>query len=222
MKKILYLVVLVAISLLFVQCELSNRRDKHEYVDLGLPSGLQWATCNIGAETPEEYGDYFAWGEVKPKEIYNWSGYKHGTDSKQLTKYCSKNSYGKNGFVDRNKVLVPMDDAAIVNWSEEWRMPTFDDIDELCNECEWEWTTRNGVNGCIVTGPNGNSIFLPAAGYKEEGELLNAGERGSYWASSLNDILPSAAFYIDFRSGGEVLGRSCKRHFGYTIRPVRK
>jgi hypothetical protein len=134
---------------------------EHEYVDLGL--SVKWATCNVGATKPEEYGDYFAWGETTPKDAYDWSTYKwcNGGPSTQ-TKYCTNSSYGT---VDNKTTLDLSDDAACANWGGSWRMPTRAEQDELRNNCTWTWTTQNGVNGYKVTGTNGNSIFLPAAGY---------------------------------------------------------
>ena len=130
----------------------------YEYVDLGLPSGLKWATCNVGAEKPEDFGDYFAWGETTPKKQYDWRTYKYckGTD-RTLTKYSDCN----NGFIDKT-VLDSESDAATVNWGGLWRMPTDVELTELREQCTWTWTIQNGVNGYNVTGPNGNSIFLPA------------------------------------------------------------
>jgi hypothetical protein len=130
-----------------------------------LPSGTLWATCNIGANSPEEYGDYFAWGETAPKDDYNWSNYKwcNGTLNK-LTKYSTRSSYGYKGFVDNKTVLDPEDDAAYVNWGSSWRMPTTEQMQELIDNCSSVWTTQNGVNGRLFTGPNGNTMFLPATG----------------------------------------------------------
>ncbi len=189
----------------------------HEYVDLGL--SVKWATCNVGATTPEEYGDYFAWGEVEPKEYYDWSTYKYGTDYNQLTKYCTKSSYGKDGFTDNKTVLDPEDDAATANWGGAWRMPTKAEQDELRNNCTWTWTTQNGVNGYKVTGPNGNSIFLPAAGYVYEGTFLIAGSLGDYWSSSLNTGTPDYAYYVDFGSVYVGWDRD-DRYNGLSVRPV--
>ncbi len=130
----------------------------YEYVDLGLPSGLLWATCNVGATKPEEYGDYFAWGETEPKEDYSEVTYRWcNGSSTQLTKYCYDRLYG---FVDNKRTLEPIDDAATANWGGVWRMPTQAEQVELGTECTWIWTTLNGVEGCKVFGPNGNSIFL--------------------------------------------------------------
>ena len=122
--------------------------DEHEYVDLGLPSGTLWATCNVGANSPEEYGDYFAWGETKTKSTYDWGTYKYcNGSSTTLTKYCTLSSYG---IVENKTELELLDDAAYVNWGEEWRMPSVDQLDELHTQCEWIWSSRNGINGYMV------------------------------------------------------------------------
>ena len=189
----------------------------HKYVDLGLPSGLKWATCNVGATKPEEYGDYFAWGETEPKEEYSWFKYKYG-DFNQLTKYCDDSYYGK-GFMDNKTVLEPEDDAATVNWGGNWRMPTYKEMGELIEKCTWDWITQNGVRGYKVVGPNGNSIFLPAAGYMREGTLINAGSRGYYWSSSLDAGSPDGAYYVIFGSDDVGWGY-CGRYFGFIVRPV--
>jgi hypothetical protein len=197
--------------------ETSGMENGHEWVDLGL--SVKWATCNVGAMQPEEYGGYFAWGEVEPKTTYDWSTYKYGTNYDQLTKYCSNSSYGKDGFVDNKTELDPEDDAATANWGGAWRMPTYAEQYELLNNCTWDWTTQNGVNGYKVTGPNGNSIFLPAAGYVLEGALYSAGSHGLYWSSSLFTGYPSDAYGVDFYSD-DVDGRYSNRYYGLTVRPV--
>ena len=195
---------------------ISGYENDHAYVDLGL--SVKWATCKVGATTREEYGDYFAWGEVEPKEYYDWSTYKYcdGTD-KGLTKYCDNNSYGKDGFTDTKTVLDPEDDAATANWGGAWRMPTYDEFSELKNNCTWTWTTQNGVNGYKVTGPNGNSIFLPAAGCMLGGALNSA--LGNYWSSSLYSGSPDSAYSVIFFSGAvDWYGDS--RYSGQSVRPV--
>ena len=195
-----------------------NLNAGHEYVDLGL--SVKWATCNVGATTPEEYGDYFAWGEVEPKEYYDWSTYKYGTDYDQLTKYCTQSSYGKDGFTDNKTVLDPEDDVATANWGSAWRMPTKAEQDELRNNCTWTWTTQNGVNGYKVIGPNGNSIFLPAAGYMSAGALYDAGSYGYYWSSSLLTGSPNDAYYVYFYSGSVDWDYYYGRSYGQSVRPV--
>ena len=201
-------------------------KDGHEYVDLGLPSGLKWATCNVGATTPEDYGDYFAWGEVEPKATYEWSTYKYcnGTN-KTLTKYCNNSSYGNNGFTDNKTVLDPEDDAATANWGGAWRMPTYDEFDELKTKCTWIWATQSGVNGYKVTGLNGNSIFLPAAGTRFTSGVSNVGKVGDYWTSSLyrgiGDV-STGANRIHFYLEGVYWYQISDRYVGRSVRPVCK
>ena len=161
-----------------------------EYVDLGLPSGVKWATFNVGATKPEEYGDYFAWGETEPKELYDESTYSEKEE-----------------------------DAATANWGSEWRMPTQAEQDELRTECSWTWMTKNDVNGYKVVGPNGNSIFLPAAGYCSGSSLYNVGHKGFYWASSLYTGNTSYAYYLSF-TYNDVSRYSNDRCYGQSVRPV--
>ena len=186
-------------------------------VDLGLPSGLKWASCNVGATAPEEYGGYYAWGETEEKSGYNWSTYKYcNGSSNSLTKYCTSSSYGT---VDNKTTLEPADDVATVKWGGTWRMSTRAEQDELRNNCTWTWTTLNGVNGYRVTGPNGNSIFLPAAGYRRGTGAHYQGSYGRYWSSSLYSNYSSDAYYLYFNSGSYVR-INFYRYFGHTVRPV--
>lgn len=188
-----------------------------EYVDLGLPSGTQWATCNIGASSPEEYGDYFAWGETVPKTIYDWSTYRWcNGDEYSMTKYCSSSKYGT---LDNNTVLDPEDDAAYVNWGGAWRIPTVEELAELCNICSWSWITQNGVLGFRVTGTNGKSIFLPAPGRLEAGELYYTDLYGFYWSASLIPETANDARGMQCHSGFHVYG-GYHRYLGLSIRPV--
>lgn len=190
----------------------------HEWVDLGLPSGTLWATCNIGASAPEEFGDYFAWGETEPKEEYTWETYKWCKGSnKTMTKYCTKNSYGA---IDNKTELDVEDDAAHVNWGPSWCMPTEDQIQELMSHCSHEKTTVNGVNGLLVTGPNGNSIFLPAAGCIEGCVHQEAGLYGDYWSRTLYPDSNCFAYILMTISDGqtEYIGY---RDYGFTVRAVR-
>jgi hypothetical protein len=185
--------------------------DSHEYVDLGLPSGLLWATCNVGADTPEGYGDYFAWGETVPKSVYNWDTYQH-YDGSNLTKYT-----GSDGLT----TLLPEDDAAAANWGGNWRMPTKEEFQELYNNTTVTWTQQDGVNGRLFTAANGNSLFLPAAGYRWVDELYDAGYWGYYWSSSLGTDYPDGAWSFYFLSDdyGMYYG---SRNDGFTVRPVRE
>ena len=199
---------------------LDDGSNDHEYVDLGLPSGLLWATCNVGADNPEDYGDYFAWGETQPKDIYNWSTYQHCMgDNDMLTKYCSNSSYGYNGFTDNLTTLLPGDDAATANWGSGWRMPTKEEWQELYNNTTDTWTTQNGVNGHLFTASNGNSLFLPATGCRYYGTLFYGGSCGFYWSSSLYTN-PDHAWYFYFDSGNYNVYVET-RNYGITIRPVR-
>jgi len=183
--------------------------------------GLKWATTNVGGFYPEDYGDYFAWGEFTPKEDYSWSTYKWGTSS-TLTRYVTDEDYGT---VDNQTQLLRSrfypDDAAFANWGASWRMPTYEEWGWLRNNCTWEWTTENGVNGWKATSnTTGNSIFLPAAGFRKNSSLLNDGSYGYYWSSSLSTAgVPLLAWGLDFYSG--YVGRGDDfRYYGRSVRPV--
>ena len=171
----------------------------HDYIDLGLPSGTFWATCNVGANSPEEYGDY-----------------------NQLTKYCSQSDFGYNGFTDDLNTLQPSDDAATANWGEGWSTPTYNQWVELLRKCTHSWTTINGVKGCLFTARNGNSIFLPAGDsrYDEESRLI--GDEGSYWSSTLHQYMPDGVkgfqFIISFEDCD--LYNTFGRAYGRTVRAV--
>lgn len=185
-------------------------------VDLGLPSGTLWADRNVGADSPEDYGDYFAWGETEPKSTYNWSTYKWCRGSATMTKYCAKSS---NGTVDNKTVLDLEDDAAYVNMGADWRMPTYDELKELKSKCTWTWTSQNGTKGYRVTGPNGKSIFLPAAGYRLYSYLRSAGSFGFYWSSSLYWVTPDGAWELGLFSDYRGM-RGSYRDEGGTVRAV--
>ena len=200
----------------------SGMDNGHAYVDLGLPSGLKWATCNVGADKPEDYGNYFAWGEISVKSIYEWNTYKWGTDTTQFTKYCSKSIFGKNGFTDDKTTLDSEDDAAHANWGGQWRMPTIANFNELINNTTVKWVENyndTGVSGFRFTASNGNYIFLPAAGYRRN-TLYNAGSAGYYWSSLLDTDYPYLAYIMVFNSG-KVGVNSGYRIAGFSIRPVR-
>ena len=196
--------------------------DGHDYVDLGLPSGTLWATCNIGATKPEEYGDYFAWGETKPKSIYDWTTYKFvngGFD--KLTKYCNNSDRGNNGFTDNLTSLESGDDAATANWGSDWCMPTKEQWKELLENTTDEWTMQNGVKGRLFTSKkNGKSLFLPAAGYRWGSGLHGDGSDGGYWSSSLYTGNPSRAWGFRFYSYYYIMG-SNYRGRGRSVRAVR-
>ena len=168
-------------------------------VDLGL--SVKWATCNVGAERPEEYGDYFAWGEISPKDSY--------TSDNCLTYGVQMPDISGN----------PQYDAATANWGGAWRMPTPSEISELKENCTWEWTTLNGVNGYNVTGPNGNSIFLPAAGYRYDTSSDGVGSYGDYWSSTPVGDGGYYAYYLYFDSDGYAWDWN-GRYGGQSVRPV--
>ena len=203
--------------------ELNFTTAGHTYVDLGLPSGTLWATYNVGAEAPEEYGNYFAWGETQPKDNCIWSTYMycHGS-SNTLTKYCNKSNYGYNGFTDGLTTLQPQDDAATVNWGPNWRMPTKEEWQELYQNTTNTWTTLNGVSGRLFTASNGNTLFLPAAGYLGGSNFYFIGSYGYYGSKSL-DTANNPSHMIGFRfmnSTGSGLNPS-NRCYGLSVRPVR-
>ena len=197
--------------------------DEHAYVDLGLPSGLLWATCNVGANAPEEYGDYFAWGETQPKSTYKWSNYQYYYDGIWVTKYCNNSDYGYNGFTDNLTTLLPEDDAAAANWGGNWRMPTKEEFQELYNNTTHTWTTQNGVNGRLFTAANGNSLFLPAAGFRYDSSLYEAGSHGNYWSSLLllRTEDPYYAWFFYFDSDGTYVNYDARR-IGHSVRAVRE
>ena len=195
----------------------------HSYVDLGL--SVKWATCNVGANTPEAYGDYFAWGETKPKVVYGEKIYKYNEGvEKTITKY---NFSAAHGAVDNKYVLDLEDDAAHINWGGKWRMPTRKECAELEEICTWQWKQYNGVKGYLVTGPNGNSIFLPAAGFKKEKAILEVGIRGFYLSNTLmkakTDYHTYSPYVLIAKWENESKywwGRS--RYYGIPVRPVCK
>lgn len=201
--------------------------DPNDYVDLGLPSGTLWATCNVGASYPEDDGNYFAWGETEIIYIqyWGWSTYKwcNGSDN-SLTKYCNDSNYGYNGFVDNKMELELEDDAAYVNWGHSWRMPSLEQQQELIDNCTWQWIQRNGVNGSLVTGPNGNTMFLPAAASYWENSLIGSGQGGYYWSRTLDPTGPYDACYLFFGSNSLGYRYYCIDNFrfsGHTVRAVR-
>lgn len=197
--------------------------ETHDYVDLGLPSGTLWATMNIGADNPEDYGDYFAWGETESKNRYHQDNYKWGNGSSnmpKLTKYCTISSYGNNGFVDNITELELEDDAAYVNWGPKWRIPSREQIEELIANCTTQISHRNGVRGRLFTSNiNGASLFFPIAGYFYITSLYHAGSFGYYWSRTLYTNKPTYAHLLYFDAG--VKSGNNARIYGRSIRPVR-
>lgn len=196
---------------------------QREYVDLGLPSGTLWATCNVGADSPEDIGDYFAWGETSPKDLYDWSGYQYGGMVNGLfamTKYCTDSLYGLNGFVDTLTILEPADDVATANWDADWRMATKEEWKELYLKTTNSWAVQNGVKGWLFTAPNGNSLFLPATGFRLEGELIGPG-LGIYWSSSLHTDFNERGWSFHFEGENCHVCGTYERNRGQVIRAVR-
>ena len=221
-KSILFSVLVVGATLLQAQsitvhqtCGQNGQvieTNGHECVDLGLPSGTLWATCNVGTTTPEGYGDHFAWGETTTKSTYDWSTYFDTNDGgSTFAKY--NNNGGKT-------VLDPEDDAAHVNWGGSWRMPTKAEWQELCDNCTWTWTTQNGIKGYKVTsnkaGYTDKFIFLPADSW------LNSDSLGYYWSSSLLEYYSNGAWILCFESYYRLLtyGNLVYRCYGLAVRPV--
>ena len=188
----------------------------HAWVDLGLSAC--WATTNVGASKPGDYGDYYAWGETSTKGTYDWSTYKYCNGRyDSMTKYCTNSSYGT---VDNKTVLESSDDVAHVKWGGGWRMPSIEELEELKEKCKWEWTQQDGHDGYRVTGPNGNSVFLPAAGYRDLSSLGIAGSGGYYWSRTLSESYPDCARYLNFGSGS-INADDGFRYYGFSVRPVR-
>lgn len=210
----------------------NNSVNGHEYVDLGLPSGTFWATCNVGADEPEDFGNYYAWGETKMKTTYNWTTYKFANGNwDNLTKYCNDSGYGNNGFTDNLTTLQSCDDPATTNWGNNWHTPDKAQWDELRDNLTHDWTMQNGVSGVIFTAKNGQTLFLPAAGVRWDSDLVGAGSRGDYWSRSLDTLNfdhhhPYAAWHLYISSelwadGKRAFGvLEYHRDGGYSIRPV--
>lgn len=196
---------------------------KMETVDLGLPSGLKWAICNLGANSPEGYGDYYAWGETNPKTYFDYANYKwwNGTNFLDIyiTKYCEEIGVGCK---DNKTTLDLEDDAAHVLLGGTWRMPTMAEQDELRKECVWTWTAKNGVNGYLVKGKNGNSIFFPTSGGMNGNILYDAGEDGEVWSSTLGDHDAGVDARTLFFTKGIISRGNMSRQCGLPIRPVCK
>ena len=173
----------------------------HEYVDLGLPSGLKWATCNVGANSPKGYGDYYAFGEIETKSEYTVENSK--TRGKSMSDISGNAMY----------------DVVRAKWGGSWRLPTEKNLEELKTNCKWEWTTIKGKKGYKVTGPSGNSIFLPAVGCRHRSLLLSAGEDGDYWSSTPYGSGDNCAYYLTFNSSGHNVDWN-GRYYGRSVRPV--
>lgn len=214
---------ILSFALLMSSCKEQSSHNGHEYVDLGL--SVKWATCNVGAQTPEDYGDYYAWGETEPKDVYSWGTYKYCDGiNKSLTKYTDS-ACGKDVFSDNKSVLDLEDDVAHVKWGGRWRIPTKDELEELRTKCTWTSTTLNGVKGYSVTskidGYTDHSIFLPATGMHILGWTENSDTIGRYWGNSIEiDDDSDVAVYLDFNFSRGPGSFSIVRCFGQCVRPV--
>ncbi len=202
--------------------------DNHPHaIDLGLPSGTKWACCNVGASKPTAYGNYYAWGETSPKANYDFDTYKWSKSSYFYTKYCTDSESGWNGFTDGKEVLDLEDDAADANWGGEWRMPDYDDFEELIEHTTNKWVKNfngAGVKGYLFTSKNSKQIFIPAAGICQD-TLYGVGSEGDYWTSSLFTDGPSNACNLSFSSYDMNVehGVWCRnRYDGLTVRPVHR
>ena len=183
----------------------------HEWVDLGL--SVKWATCNVGASSPSDYGGYYAWGETSTKSRYDWDNCFDCLDS-------TGDSWGTYK-IDGQTCITPTSghDTARENWGSTWRMPTDAESEELCNKCKWVWTSKNGHNGYTVTGPNGNSIFLPAAGCRYGTGSYYVGSIGNYWSSTLSSSYSNNARSLSFNSSSHYADNDNRRN-GQSVRPV--
>lgn len=201
----------------------SNSHTNHEFVDLGL--SVKWATCNVGASRPEEFGDYYMWGETSMNFEYSWETYKYcQRDEEKQTKYSTRKKTGYKGFVDNKTMLEPADDAASVNWGGNWRTPTIQEFRELRNKCDWAWIEMNGIMGYKVTskvlGYEGRYIFLPCGGCFEGSSVDDKGKEGYYWSSNLEADDPENAYGLKFDKKGTNLDWTDNRCDGRNIRPV--
>ena len=194
-------------------------------VDLGLPSGTKWANMNVGATKPEEYGKYFPWGEsvgysLSERYTFSWAKYKWNNGSGYVSKYCTDEQFGD---VDGQRILELDDDAAYVNWGEDWCMPTREQCKELIANCDKEWITLNGVNGKVyVSKTNDNAIFFPAGDLRKYGYTTSVGKFGFYWSSTVYEDSQFYAFSLDFAENSTTADNGAWRYFGLNVRPVRR
>ena len=186
-----------------------NKCQKHEFVDLGLPSGTLWATCNVGAEKPEDCGNYYAWGEIKAKSTYLWDTYKYGKSVWALTKYCGKSDYGSSGFTDNLTTLEGSDDPAS-SWGSGWSMPLKEQWVELLENTTNKWTMKNGVSGYLFIARNSQTVFLPVPG-----------DHYVYWSRSLVTTNPYYAWSLACDRAFSPFICSSDRYHGLSVRPVR-
>lgn len=199
-----------------------NILNGHEWQDLGLPSHTLWARTNIGAESPEEYGDYFSWGEVEKKNVFSLDKYKYNQDTEGFTKYVPKSqkSFGYKNFSDDKTELMPSDDAAHVIWGTGWRIPSYEQMKELVTCCTWVWDELDGKKGYKVYGPNGQHIFIPAAGFRTGTRQMGVGNDAYLWFRNLYSPMPSRSWSLYLNESAHYMSNST-RSDGQSIRPVR-
>lgn len=218
MRRIITFTLLAILAVpAFCQTPATGKSNGHEYVDLGL--SVKWATCNIGASSPTDFGSFFSWGETSTNDFHDWETYKFRVsgDSHDNVVVSKYNSNSGRGTIDNKTVLDYSDDAAYVNWGNTWRMATLEEWGELRSKCTWSWTTLGGKSGFKITGPNGNSIFLPAAGQNRKKNLFE-NSRGYYWVSEKSGDTDSA-WNLSFFSDGVYIGLDA-RCSNWSIRPV--
>lgn len=209
MRKYISALLVAALPVvLFSSCsddepETPEVKDPHAYVDLGL--SVLWADCNVGAETATDFGGFYAWGETETKEDYSYGSYIHADE--------------EGNFLELGDICGTEYDVAHVDWGFDWRMPSCEEIQELVNECKWVWTAIDEVAGYQVTGPSGESIFLPAAGYMRKTTHDYEGENGSYWSGTPKEKSTTDAYYLVF--GSKVRFDYSWRYYGQTVRPVK-
>lgn len=224
--ELLRMFVLVALapvlSTSLVSCNPENGEEEMSYLAVDLGLSVKWAACNVGAEIPEGLGAYYAWGELAEKYNYVWTEYKwsktDGDNYKIVTKYCTNSKYGD---VDNKSVLEAEDDVARVKWGGNWRLPTKEEFKELRDKCTSEWVSVNGVNGYKFTGPNGNSIFLPASGRRSyEYQIDDEGVEGHYWSSTISETDCFMAFSLAFSEKERPRQIKTSRWVGLSVRSV--
>jgi hypothetical protein len=227
MKKIIFILLCVVLISL---TGATKAQKQHDYVDLGLPSGTLWSTCNLGASNPGEYGDYYAWGETSTKTIFTWETYKYAKDGShhKLTKYCHIPIYGGYQYTDSLAILERSDDAAYVQWGSNWCTPTTEQFKELYDNCDHKWIKQyegKDIAGMLFTSNiNGKTIFFPAAGRKRDhGKVYCEWEEGVYMSTELDLSCPSSSKPLYFNLHMYInTAHACGRCAGICVRPVRR
>lgn len=227
MKKIFYALMTSVIALCGTGCSsseesVSGQLEGHNYVDLGLPSGTLWATCNLGATQPEENGAYYAWGETTPKSEFEWTNYKYGNGEAEsrikMTKYCS---HEKKGVVDNIQLLDSTDDAASVSWNGKWRIPTKEEWEELLDGCTWEWVKNYKGSGLDMkkgtSKSNGKTILFPFSGYYNGTAFFN--NSSAFWSSTQKADNGLYAYFVRMLTHNQNMNNGHRKQ-GMTIRAV--